>query len=155
MSTPWRVSRGARRSSSMVVSRAMATGVVSAVRSSGTPARSASAESSAGPSRPIGDHHARKIAHEQPAQRLRPVCRRHPLEKANLALAENQDAAGAQVFVEARQRQAGFLDVGKRDAAFEAGGAGEQVEIQSDRCPARAEQRPDADARGHVTSRVR
>ena len=52
------------------------------------------------------------------------------LEIADLALAEDEDAAAAQVGVESREREAGLLRVGDGDAAVEAVGAGQQLEIE-------------------------
>jgi hypothetical protein len=82
---------------------------VSAVRRRGTPARSASAESSAGPSRPIVIiTHGNRA--EQPARG--DARRRIHLLEEPISLAENQDTAGAEIFVKARQREAGLLMYG-------------------------------------------
>ena len=73
-----------------------------------------------------------------------------PLEVADLALAEHQDAALAQVGVEARQRQPGLLRVRDGDAAIEPLAAGQQLEVEAPGRREVAEDRPDGDAGGLV-----
>ena len=47
------------------------------------------------------------------------------------------------------EREAGLLDVRQRDAALEAGGAGQQIEVEAGRGAARAEQGSDGHAARH------
>ena len=142
-STPCRVSRGARRSSSSVVSRAIATGVASAVRRSGTPARSASAAQLRRAVEPHRDQHARQIAREQAAQRIVRAIGVSSRSRKRISLSPKiSTRPGAEILVEAGQGEAGLLDVRQGDAALEAGGAGQQIEIEAGRRAARAEQRP-------------
>ena len=144
MSTPWRVSRGAIRSSRMSVSRPIARAVGSAVRINGTLARSASAVSSLGIVRPSRHHHAWQIAAEQPAQRLRAGVRGQLLEKFHLAFAKNEHAAGTEVFVEAGKRQARSSEC--RASAMRRSrpvDPAEQIEVEPTR-PASGQERADA-----------
>ena len=84
-------------------------------------------------SEPPGDDDARKIERERQTERRDARRRVQPFEVADLALPENQDASGPEVFVEARECEARLLDVRARDAAVEAGGAGQQLERQPER----------------------
>ena len=52
------------------------------------------------------------------------------LEIPDLALAEDEDAAAAQVGVEPREREPGLLRVRNGDVAVEAVGAGQQLEVE-------------------------
>ena len=97
------------------------------------------------------DEHARKIAAEEPAQMMGARCRVELFEKADLALAKDEHAARPQVLVVPRERKACFLDIRQRDAAFETGGAGQQVGVEARGCAARAEQGHNRHARRHVT----
>ncbi len=108
----------------------MASGVAARVRSSGTRARSASIGNSGGGVEPVGDEEAREVVAEDAAHHRRPSPAAERFEIADFTLAEDQDAAAAQVGVEARQRQPGFLRVGNGDVAAEPVAAGEQFEIE-------------------------
>ena len=55
------------------------------------------------------------------------------LEIADFAVAEDEHAPFAQVFVEPCEREAGLLHVWTQDAAIEAAAAGEKLEIQPQR----------------------
>src|SRR5262249_19043251 len=104
-----------------------------------------------------GDQDARKVESERQPQRLDPRRRLEALEIANLALAENQHAARAEVLVEARERQTGLLDIGAGDAAFEASRPCEKLEREPEALRPAAEEGPDGDGwRGrHVASDFR
>ena len=54
-------------------------------------------------------------------------------EVADLAVAEHEDASLAEIFVEPREGETGFLHVGAQDAAIEAAAAGENLEIEAQR----------------------
>ncbi len=109
-----RLSRGASWSSSIAVSRAMATGR----GQRGAHQRHAGARheldaSSGGAVEAAGHDEARQIvreerAHDAAARRPRAGVSR----VAHLALAEDEDAPGAQVRVVAREREPGLLDGG-------------------------------------------
>ena len=110
-------SRTASRSSSNAVSLPIAVAVPTRVRSSGTPARSASAIRSGGASSPAGDQHARDVGRERSRERLMTYLGGQAFEEAHFALAVDEHAAGLQVLVKAGEREAGLLDVGIGDAA--------------------------------------
>ena len=86
------------------------------------------------------------------ASAWRRASRLEAFEKAHFALAEQQDAAGLQVFVEAGEREAGLLDVGAGDVALETVGAGQQVDRQADRLGSCVEQPANGDGRSHASS---
>ena len=67
-------------------------------------------------------------------------------EVAHLAVAEDQDASLPEIFVKAREREAGFLRVGAQDAAVEAAATGENFEIESQRFGAALKQFADRHA---------
>ena len=75
------------------------------------------------------------------------------LEIADFALAEHEHAAAAQVGVEARQRQPGFLRVRNGDVAVEPVAAGEQLEIERAGIGQIAQQGGDGDAAAVVAGR--
>src|SRR6185295_8024158 len=69
-------------------------------------------------------------------------------EITDLALAEDQDAPGFEVFVESGQREAGLLNVRTRDDAGKPVGACQQLERQAEGFRSAREQRRDRDAGG-------
>src|SRR5581483_5883349 len=93
-----------------------------------------------------GDDDARKIEREREAKARLPRRGVEPLEVANFALAEDQDAPRLQILLKAGEREAGLLHVRARDPAVQAVGAGEQVERQAGGFGPAAEQRTDGDA---------
>ena len=92
---------------------------------------------------------ARQVGVEALGQRLARAAGVQALEEAHFALAEQQDAAGLQVFVEAGEREAGLLDVGAGDVAVEPAGAGEQLDRQADRLGSGVEQPANGHGRSH------
>ena len=128
--TPWMMPRAARYVSRTADSRDIASGVAARVRSSGTCARSASIGSSGGGAKPsVMRRHGRSWLRTRRSTAVRAAAVER-LEIANLALAEHEDAAAAQVGVESRQGEAGLLRVRNRDVAAEAVGARQQLEIE-------------------------
>ena len=71
---------------------------------------------------------------------------------ADLAVAEDEDASFAEVLVEAREGQAGLLDVRAQDPAIEAAATREELEIQPQRFGAALEKRADRHACRHRLS---
>src|SRR5262249_20682007 len=61
-------------------------------------------------------------------------------------LAEDQDAAGSEVLVEAGQRESGLLNMWAGDDATDAVGARQQLERQAERFGSAGEQPADGDA---------
>ncbi len=61
---------------------------------------------------------------------------------------EDEDATGLEIFVEARERETGLLNVRAGDDAPEAGGSGEELERQPERLRVVGQQGRDGDARG-------
>ena len=93
-----------------------------------------------------GDHHAGKVERQREAQRLGAAGRLEALEIADLALAEDQDAARLEVLVKPRERQAGLLDVRAGDDAADAGRARQQVDRQAVHLRSAVEKLADGDA---------
>ncbi len=109
---------------------------------------------------PAGDEQAREPVAEHALQDGRAVVRRQRFEIPHFALAEHEHAAAAQVRVESRQGQPGLLRVGNGDAPFEAGRAGEQLEIEGARIGEIPQDRGDGDTPrlggfGHRSNAVR
>ena len=133
ISTPWMTSRTASASSSSAAILAIATGVATGVRSSGTlialGGRAAAPRAAFQP--PVMSTHGMSCANTAPSI-VEPRVAVEALEVAHLALAEHEDAAGLQVLVEAGQRQAGLLDVRAGDGALEAAVPAQQLERQAD-----------------------
>ena len=73
ISTACTMVRSASVSSRKLVSLAMAIGVAIGVRSTGTPARSASASSPAAPVEAVGDQHAGNVAGQEAGQAVAPL----------------------------------------------------------------------------------
>jgi hypothetical protein len=103
-----------------------------------------------------GNEHTREIERQREAHRRDARRRLEALEVADLALAEDEDAARFQVLVKAREGEAGLLDVGTGDDAVQTVGARQQLERQTERFGPAAEQRADGDAgrASHVKSSV-
>ena len=109
--------RSASVSSRIEPSLAMAVGVVSDVFRIGSRALLALGQQLRRRRVPAGDEDAGKVVRRDQPQRTCPRRGREALEVADLALAEDQDASGLEVLVEAREREAGLLDVGAGDDA--------------------------------------
>jgi len=73
---------------------------------------------------------AGQVVTEDPAQGGCAAVRRQRLEVPHLARAKHEHAARAQVGIETREGEAGFLRVRDCDAAFDASRARQQLEIQ-------------------------
>ena len=112
MSTAWTMVRSASVSSRKLVSLAMAIGVASGVRSSGTPARSASAGTSGGSSRPSVTSTQGIVPGHDAGQAVAPRGGLLAVEVADLAGPEHEHAAFLKVAVEAGEREAGLEHVG-------------------------------------------
>ena len=78
----------------------------------------------------LGDDDAREIVGEDASERFAAGVAAERLEVADLTLAQDQCAAGAQVAVEPGQRQPGFLRLRVGDPPRQAGAAGDQFQIE-------------------------
>ena len=96
-----------------------------------------------------GHEQARQLGVETLRERLLPRRGIQALEEAHFALAEQQDAAGLQIFVEAGQRETGLLDVRAGDVTLEAVGAREQIDRQAYRLGSCIEQPANGHGRRH------
>ena len=101
--------------------------------------------------RAAGDQQARQVRGETLGERIAARGGIEALEKAHLAFAEQQDAAGLQVFMESREREAGLLNVRTCNLAMESAGAGQQLDGQPHRLGSRIEQPANGDGRSHRT----
>ena len=91
-----------------------------------------------------GDDDARNIERQREPQRRGPRRRPEAFEIPDFALAEDQHATGLEIFVEAGQREAGFLDMRAGDDAGQAVDAGQQLERQPERLGPAAKQHTNA-----------
>ena len=121
----------------------MAVGVVSDVFRIGQPRLLALGEQLHRRREPAGDEDAGEIERHHQPQRPAPRRRLEAFEVADLALAEDEHASGLQVLVEAREREAGFLDVGAGDEAIGPGAAGQQLDDEPERFGPAAQQAAD------------
>jgi hypothetical protein len=101
--------------------------------------------------RAAGDQQARQVRGETLGERFAARRGIEALEKAHLAFAEQQDAAGLQVFMEPREREAGLLNVRTCNLAVESAGARQQLDGQAYRLGSRIEQPANGDGRSHVS----
>ena len=77
---------------------------------------------------------------------------RQRLEEPDLALAQDEHAAFAEVLVETRKREPGLLGMRVGDAPVDAGGAGQELEVDPPRFGQVAEQRRDRHAGSGIES---
>jgi hypothetical protein len=87
-----------------------------------------------------------EIERQRETQRPDSRLRLEALQIADLALAEDENAARLEILVEAGERETGLLDVRAGDRATQARGAGQQFERQPERLRTAAEERADRDS---------
>jgi hypothetical protein len=101
-----------------------------------------------------GDQHAGDVVRERRRQHADARRAVQAFEIPHLALAEDEDAARLQVFVETGEGEAGLLDVGTGDGALEAAAPAQQFQRQPDDVGPPLQQARDAERRRrdrHVT----
>ena len=133
ISTACIIVRSASESSSIDDSFAIAVGVTTCVLSSGTPrALGLERRASAAASKPpVISTHGKSSVSARRSDRVR-ASALEAFEVPDLAFAEDEDAAGLEILMEAGERETGLLNVRAGDMAVEPVGAGEQFERKTE-----------------------